>query len=162
MKNNRPFGLRDKVGYLLGDFGNDFSFLLVSAFLMVFYTDVLGISAAQVGTLFLVARFWDAITDVIWGRFIDSRKRGKMGKFRPWIFRMSFPLVVVNALLFLEIPGMADGFYLAYAYVLIFCGEFSIQRLTFRMVQWLLLFLEMLLTEQLYPLGGPWVRCLRV
>ena len=48
--------MRDKLGYLFGDFGNDFFFTLVSAFLMVFYTDVFGISAAMVGTLFLVAR----------------------------------------------------------------------------------------------------------
>lgn len=113
----RPFGMRDKMGYLLGDFGNDFSFILVSTFLMVFYTDVFGISAAAVGTLFLVARFWDAITDVIWGRFIDSRKTSSMGKFRPWIFRMSLPLVISSALMFVHIPGMSDGFYLAYAYV---------------------------------------------
>ncbi|WP_068677063.1 MFS transporter [Oceanobacillus sp. Castelsardo] len=113
----RPFGMRDKVGYLLGDFGNDFSFILVSTFLMVFYTDVFGISAAAVGTLFLVARFWDAITDVLWGRFIDSRKNTPMGKFRPWIFRMSLPLVISSALMFVHIPGMSNGFYLAYAYV---------------------------------------------
>lgn len=50
--NNRRFGLRDKMGYLFGDFGNDFSFILASSFLMVFYTDVYGISAAAVGGLF--------------------------------------------------------------------------------------------------------------
>ncbi|WP_138420100.1 MFS transporter [Aquibacillus sediminis] len=115
--NIRPFGLKDKVGYLLGDFGNDFSFILVSAFLMVYYTDVFGVSAGAVGTLFLVARLWDAVTDVLWGRFIDSRKTTSMGKFRPWIFRMSFPLVISSVLLFTYIPGMGDGFYLAYAYV---------------------------------------------
>lgn len=113
----RPFGLRDKVGYLLGDFGNDFSFLLVSSFLMVYYTDAVGISAAAVGTLFLIARFWDAVTDVIWGRFIDTRKTTPHGKFKPWIFRMSIPLVIATILLFVQIPGMSDGFYLAYAYV---------------------------------------------
>src|SRR5690625_3494286 len=116
-KHVRPFGLRDKVGYLLGDFGNDFSFILVSSFLMVFYTDVFGISAASVGTLFLIARLIDAVADVLWGRFIDTRKTTKRGKFLPWIFRMSFPLVISSVLLFVHIPGMPDGFYLAYAYV---------------------------------------------
>ena len=48
--------------------------MLVSSFLMVFYTDIFGISAAIVGILFLVARLWDAVADVTWGRFIDSRK----------------------------------------------------------------------------------------
>jgi glycoside/pentoside/hexuronide:cation symporter, GPH family len=113
----RKFGMRDKMGYLFGDFGNDFFFYLVSSFLMVYYTDVLHISAATVGGLFLVARLWDAVADVTWGRFIDTRKSGKNGKFKPWIFRMSFPLVISGILMFVHIPGMTDGFYLAYAYV---------------------------------------------
>ena len=87
----RPFGMKDKLGYMFGDFGNDFFFILVAAFLMVFYTDVFHINPAAVGGLFLVARLWDAFADVTWGRFIDTRKAGKNGKFKPWIFRMSFP-----------------------------------------------------------------------
>ncbi len=70
----RKFGFRDKLGYLFGDFGNDFSFILVLMFLMVFYTDVLQINPAMVGVLFLLARLWDAVADVTWGRFIDTRK----------------------------------------------------------------------------------------
>lgn len=113
----RKFGIRDKMGYLFGDFGNDFFFILVSSFLMVYYTDIFHISAATVGILFLVARLWDAIADVTWGRFIDTRKPGKHGKFKPWIFRMSFPLVLSGVLMFVKIPGMNDGFYLAWAFV---------------------------------------------
>ncbi|MFK9095097.1 MFS transporter [Bacillus salipaludis] len=113
----RPFGMRDKFGYMFGDWGNDFFFILVSAFLMVYYTDVYHISAATVGGLFLVARLWDAVADVTWGRFIDTRKAGKHGKFRPWIFRMSFPLVISGVLMFVHIPGMSNGFYLAWAFV---------------------------------------------
>ena len=113
----RRFGMRDKFGYLFGDFGNDFFFILVSSFLMVYYTDILGISAATVGILFLVARIWDAVADVTWGRFIDTRKTGKNGKFRPWIFRMSLPLVLSGVLMFVKIPGMSDGAYMAYAFI---------------------------------------------
>ena len=116
-KTVRPFGMRDKFGYLFGDFGNDFFFILVAAFLMVFYTDIFGIHPAQVGILFMVARLWDAFADMTWGRFIDTRKATKNGKFRPWILRMSIPLVVVGVLMFVHIPGMSNGFYLAYAYV---------------------------------------------
>jgi len=116
-KTVRPFGMRDKFGYLFGDFGNDFFFMLVLSFLMVFYTDVFHISAATVGILFMIARLWDAIADVTWGRFIDSRKTGKHGKFKPWIFRMSFPLVISGVLMFVKIPGMSDGFYMAWAFV---------------------------------------------
>jgi len=56
---------------------------------MVFYTDIFGLNPATVGLLFLVARLWDAIADVTWGRFIDTRKTTPNGKFKPWIFRMS-------------------------------------------------------------------------
>ena len=113
----RKFGARDKFGYLFGDFGNDFFFMLVLAFLMVFYTDVMHLNPAAVGGLFVIARLWDAFADIAWGRFIDTRKTGKNGKFRPWILRMSFPLVITGVLMFVYIPGMSDGFYLAYAYV---------------------------------------------
>lgn len=102
---------------MFGDFENDFFFILVSSFLMVYYTDVYGISAAFVGILILVARLWDAIADVTWGRFIDKRKSSKHGKFKPWIFRMSFPLVFSGVLMFVHIPGMSNGFYEAYAFV---------------------------------------------
>jgi len=113
----RPFGMRDKIGYLLGDFGNDFFFLLVSSFLMVYYTDVYGLSAAWVGGLFLFARLWDAVADITWGRFVDTREPGKNGKFRPWVFRMSFPLIISGILMFVHVPGMTNGFYEAYAFV---------------------------------------------
>ena len=53
-KHVKPFGLKDKIGYMFGDFGNDFTFMFSSMFLMVFYTKVLGISSAAVGTLFLL------------------------------------------------------------------------------------------------------------
>jgi GPH family glycoside/pentoside/hexuronide:cation symporter len=112
----QPFGFKDKIGYMFGDFGNDFFFGIVMYYLMVFYTDVLHIGAATVGILFLVARLWDAVADVSWGRFIDSRNKGKNGKFRPWIFRMSFPLVISGILMFVKIPGMSDGFYTAWAF----------------------------------------------
>ena len=60
----KPFGLKDKLGYMFGDFGNDFTFILSSMFLLKFYTDVMGVSAALVGMMMMVARFVDAFTDV--------------------------------------------------------------------------------------------------
>ena len=55
---DRKFGWRDKLGYLFGDFGNDFTFILSSSFLLKFYTDVMGISAAVVGVVMMVPRFF--------------------------------------------------------------------------------------------------------
>ena len=70
--NKRPFGMRDKVGYLFGDFGNDFTFIFASSFLMIFYTKVFGLSGALVGAIFLVSRIIDAFIDIGMGRLIDT------------------------------------------------------------------------------------------
>ena len=92
-KTVRPFGWRDKVGYMFGDFGNDFTFLFASTFLMIFYTKVLGISMGLVGTLFLTARCIDAFTDVTMGRIVDRMNPKKDGRFRPWLRRMTVKVI---------------------------------------------------------------------
>lgn len=94
--NFRPFGIRDKLGYMFGDFGNDFTFLLSSSFLMKFYTDVMGVNGYIVGIVMMVARFVDAFTDVAMGRICDRSKMTPAGKFKPWIRRMCGPVVVVS------------------------------------------------------------------
>ncbi len=64
----RPFGIRDKVGYMLGDVANDFSFIFASSFVVVFYSKVMGISTGLIGTMFLVSRCIDAFADIGMGR----------------------------------------------------------------------------------------------
>ena len=96
----RPFGFRDKLGYMFGDFGNDFTFIFASSYLMVFYTKVLGIDAAMVGVLFLVARCVDAFTDVGMGRIADSAKENPKGRFRVWILRMCGPVAISSFLMY--------------------------------------------------------------
>lgn len=100
MEKKRPFGMRDKLGYLFGDFGNDFSFIFASSYLMVFYTKVLGISGFAVGMLFLLARVVDAFTDVTMGRIVDHMKPARDGRFRPWIRRMCIPVAVASTLMY--------------------------------------------------------------
>ena len=97
----RPFGIRDKIGYMFGDFGNDFSFIFASSYLMVFYTKVLGIAGAVVGTLFLAARCVDAFTDVTMGRIVDRSKPARDGRFRPWIRRMCIPVAVASTIMYM-------------------------------------------------------------
>lgn len=114
----KPFGLRDKIGYMFGDFGNDFTFIFASSFLMIFYTKVLGISGAAVGTLFLVARFVDAVTDVTMGRIVDVMKPAKDGKFRSWIRRMAGPVTLASFLMYQGSMASASmGLKLVYMYV---------------------------------------------
>lgn len=96
----RPFGIRDKVGYMFGDFGNDFTFLLSSVYLMKFYTDVMGIAPYIVGILMTVARFIDAITDVTMGQICDRSRPTAKGKFVPWLRRMCGPVAVASFLMY--------------------------------------------------------------
>ncbi len=97
----RPFGMRDKLGYLFGDFGNDFSFVFASSYLMVFYTKVLGLPGAAIGLLFMAARVVDAFTDVTMGRIVDNMKPRKDGRFRPWIRLICVPVAVASTLMYL-------------------------------------------------------------
>ena len=96
----RPFGWRDKTGYLLGDLGNDFTFILSSSFLLKFYTDVMGVPAAAVGLVMMLARFVDAFTDVTMGRITDRSRVGRAGRFRPWILRMCLPVAFASFLIY--------------------------------------------------------------
>ena len=116
-KTIRPFGMRDKLGYLFGDFGNDFFFILSRGILNGILYRYIWNSPSTSRNIIHGCTIWDAFADITWGRFIDTRKATKNGKFRPWILRMSIPLVVVGVLMFVHIPGMSNGFYLAYAYV---------------------------------------------
>lgn len=96
----KPFGIKDKFGYMMGDVANDFMFIFASGYLMVFYTKVLGVSAALVGTLFLVSRIIDAFTDIGMGVIVDSVKPGKDGRFRSWIRRMCVPVALASFLMY--------------------------------------------------------------
>ena len=92
--------MRDKIGYLIGNLGNDFMFTFAGIFLMVFYTKVLGIASELVGVLFLVARFLDAFTDITMGRIIDKSHAKKDGKFRPWIRMIAIPVAFFSFLMY--------------------------------------------------------------
>ncbi len=99
-KNVSQFGIKDKLGYLFGDFGNDFTFILSTIILLKFYTDVIGVSAAVVGIVMMIARFVDAFTDVTMGRICDRSKITKVGKFKPWILRMCGPVAISSFLMY--------------------------------------------------------------
>ena len=98
--NAKPVGIKDKFGYMMGDVANDFMFLFAGGYLMVFYTKILGVSAALVGTLFLITRIASGFCDIGMGVIVDNVKPAKDGRFRPWIRRMCVPVAFANFLMY--------------------------------------------------------------
>lgn len=117
-KNNvRPFSMKDKIGYTLGDLGCCFTEQYRAMYLSVFYTLVLQVNPFHVGILMLITKIWDAINDPIIGAIVDSRKASKGGKFIPWIRVFSFPMAVLCILGFVNVSNLNYGLRLAYMFI---------------------------------------------
>lgn len=102
---NKKLSLKNKIGYMFGDIGNNMSFALSSTFFMAFYVDVIGVSAAAVGILFLVARIWDGCNDPIMGTIAErayvKKNDPKADKYRPYLLKGTFSLAAAAVLMFL-------------------------------------------------------------
>lgn len=111
-----PLPRRSILGYGAGDAANNLAFTTATMFLLIYYTDVAGISAAAAGTLLLVVRIFDAFADVFAGRMVDKTYHKKLGKFRPFIMFGSIPLLLLSVATF-SIPQIGDTGMLIWAYV---------------------------------------------
>ncbi|WP_295800515.1 MFS transporter [uncultured Microbulbifer sp.] len=107
--------VREKIGYGLGDTASNIVFQVVINFLLVFYTDVFGISAAAAGTLLLAVRIFDGITDPLVGGIAD-RTRTRWGRYRPYLLIMALPYAGLAILAFTT-PDLSDNGKLVYAYL---------------------------------------------
>jgi GPH family glycoside/pentoside/hexuronide:cation symporter len=107
--------IKEKAGYSLGDTAYNFYFQMAMIFMLFFYTDVFGISAAVVGTMFLVSRIWDAVNDPMIGALAD-RTETRWGKFRPWVLFSAFPLAISGVLAFTTVDLSTIG-KIVWAYV---------------------------------------------
>ena len=110
---------REKYSYGIGALGKDLAYAIVSYYLMVYFTDAVGLAPAFVGTLFLVARMWDAFNDPMMGMVVDNTQT-KWGKFRPWIFIGTLLNAGVIVLLFKKtnLQGTARYAYYSVMYIL--------------------------------------------
>ncbi len=108
-KKKKKFGVKDQICYLFGDVGGSFVNLYVDAYFLVFCTYVLGVSTYFMGTLFLIARIWDAINDPLMGSIPDRHMLGKSGdRFKPYIKLFMLPLALSGVLCFTNVSGFAD------------------------------------------------------
>ena len=104
-----------KLAYGAGDFGSNFMYTFVSAFVVIYLTDTVGLNSGIIGTLMLLSKCLDGVTDVFFGRLMD-RTKSKWGKARPWMFWSVFPLAVCEILLF-STPQMEQKMQYAYFFV---------------------------------------------
>lgn len=113
--NSARISVFEKVGYSLGDMASNLYFQTWILFLMYFYTDVFGVSAAAVGTMFLITRLWDAVNDPIMGMIAD-RTETKWGKFRPYLIWCALPFGIIGVFMFTT-PNLDPTGKLIYAYI---------------------------------------------
>lgn len=111
----QKISIKEKIGYGLGDTASNLFFQTFMLFLLFFYTDIFGISAAAAGTMFLVTRIWDTINDPIMGVIAD-RTKSRWGKFRPWILWTVIPFGIAGFLTFTT-PDLSVTGKIIYAYI---------------------------------------------
>lgn len=106
--------LREKLSYGIGDFGFNLYWANISAFLLIFYTDVMGLAAGAVGTMMLVTKLADAVADPFMGAIAD-RTRTRWGRFRPYLLFAAVPLAITGVLTW-TVPDLDGGGRLLWAY----------------------------------------------
>ena len=107
--------LREKIGYGFGDMASSMFWKLFGSYLMIFYTDVFGLPAAIVGTMFLITRVWDSAFDPIVG-IVADRTNSRWGKFRPYLLYLAIPFAIIGVLTFIT-PDWSNTSKLIYAYI---------------------------------------------
>jgi GPH family glycoside/pentoside/hexuronide:cation symporter len=106
---------RQRIGYGMGDFASNLIWQVQVMFLLIFYTDVVGLVPAYVGTMFLITRLIDGVADITMGVVIDKTE-SRWGKSRPWFLWGSVPFALIGIATF-YVPPLGETGRLAYAFV---------------------------------------------
>jgi len=109
-------GFIERLAFGSGDLANNVIYAAISTFLLFYYTDVIGVSAAAVGTIMLISRILDCVADLGMG-FIVDRTKSKYGKARPWIIRMAIPFAIGGVLLFSVPTTFSENAKLIYIFI---------------------------------------------
>lgn len=116
MDPNAKLSVMERFAYGLGDYAGNLVYSSITAFLLLYYTDVLGVAAATASSIMAISKIFDGISDLIMGRIVD-KTHSKWGKARPWIFRMSIPLAVCTVLMFSVPESLAGSAQIAYMFL---------------------------------------------
>jgi GPH family glycoside/pentoside/hexuronide:cation symporter len=133
-KNNGKLAFREKFAYGMGDSAANIYVAMASTFLTGYYTDTVGLAALAVGTMMLVARLFDGVTDLMMGAIVDKTK-SKYGKARPWVL-WTAPFMAIGLVLLFGVPssmyGTSSGLVWAYvSYILLNCIVYTANNLPY-------------------------------
>lgn len=115
MINSEKIKLKEKIGYGFGDMASSMFWKIFGMYLLFFYTDIFGLPAAAVGTMFLITRIWDTLFDPVVG-VLSDRTRSRWGKFRPYLLWFALPFGLIGTLMFIT-PSFGSIGKLVYAYI---------------------------------------------
>lgn len=113
----RKFGIRDLFGYAMGDFGCNMCFALITNYMMLYYTQYIGLKMTDWAWIIIVGKVWDAINDPIIGSIVDNVQISKKSKFMPWITIGGLALIFTTTLAFLPIQNRSYGFKVVFCLV---------------------------------------------
>ncbi len=112
--------VKNYAGYTLCDIANNSAFSVISAYLSIFCSDIIGVSGGVITAIMIIARIWDAINDPIMGFLVQNKKPGKNGKYRPFLLIGGYPLAISVVLIFLKISDnlTVNTIWVAAAYII--------------------------------------------
>lgn len=120
VKSAPAFGMKDKIGYMLGDWGFNSLQVIVNSYLMLFCVNVMGIKATHFATIVFLCKALDALNDTFIGRTVDNRPATKYGKMKPYLKWFALPYMIFTMVLFVNVTAMPYAARVAWVLVIYF------------------------------------------